>query len=97
MPTVTATFETRREAELAVEHLVQEHGVERDEIVVGTEGDENSVGTEVGGSDQEDDDADGAALHGAIAVVVTVEGDELAETVQEFLEEFGGGDVTIAD
>lgn len=101
MPTVTAIFETRREAELAVEHLVQEHGVERDEIAVGTDGDENSAGTEVSGSDQdtelEDGDADEAALNGAISVVVTVEGDELAETVQEFLEEFGGGDVTVAD
>lgn len=27
--TIIGTFETRREAELAVEHVVQEHGVQR--------------------------------------------------------------------
>ena len=99
MPTINAIFETRREAELAIEHLVQEHGLDREDIVVGPEGDENSVGVETSGSDEEtgfnDDDGDEAALNGRIALVVTVEAEELAETVQEVLEEFGGGDVTV--
>lgn len=97
MPTVTANFETRREAELAVEHLVQEHGVDRDDVTVGPAGEENSAGTEAGGSDLDDgfdDDAgDGPELAGAIAVSVVAEDDDQAEAVQEILEEFGGGDV----
>ncbi len=99
MPTVRATFEARREAELAIEHLVQEHEFDRDDIVVGPEGDENSVGVETSGADSNTDlnegDNDDAALNGSIAVSVTVDDEELAETIQELLEEFGGGDVTV--
>ncbi len=32
--TITATFETREAADLAVEHLVQQHGVSRPDIFV---------------------------------------------------------------
>ena len=101
MPAVTATFETRREAELAIEHLVQEHQVEREDIVGGPKGGENSVGSKVNGSDHETEldgsDDDEAALNGAIAVAVTVESEEFAETLQEVLEEFGGDDATVTD
>lgn len=101
MPIVTATFETRREAELAVEHLVQEHSIERDDISVGPEGDENSVGVEASGADAstelEDGDDDEAALASAILVTVTAEGDEEAEEIAEYLEEFGGGDVAVGE
>lgn len=98
MPTVKATFETRREAELAVEHLVQEHGVDRGDITVGQDGEENSVGTESGGSDVDpgyNDDDDEGALGDVIAVSVEAEDDDQAEAMQEILEEFGGGDVTV--
>jgi len=101
MTEVRATFETRREAELAVEHLVQEHEIERDHIVVGPDGDDNSVGTKVNGSDNdtvlEESDADDAALEGVIAVSVTVEDEETAETVEGVFEEFGGSDITTED
>lgn len=99
MPTVTATFETRRDAELAVEHLVQQHDLERDDIVVGAEGNENTAGSETGGADAdtpfEDGDEDDAALNGDMLVTVTVEDEDLAETVMEVLEEFGGGDANV--
>ena len=99
MPTIKASFETRREAELAVEHLVQEHELDREDIVVGPEGDDNSAGTEASGSDQEteleDEDDDDAALNGSISVTVTVESEELAEDVRDVLEEFGGGDASV--
>lgn len=39
---VKATFATRREAELAVEHLVQEHRLNRTDIFVEPEGAANS-------------------------------------------------------
>lgn len=51
--TICGRFETRREAELAVEHLVQDHGVERSAITVRAEGAENSAGTEAAGADVE--------------------------------------------
>lgn len=99
MPTVKATFETRREAELAIEHLVQQHDIDREDILVGPEGDENSVGQEPNGSDNdavlEDPDDEGAALNGGIVLSITVDDEELGDTVQEVLVEFGGGDVTV--
>ena len=48
---VSASFATRREAELAVEHLVQDHGIERTSIFVRAAGDANSAGTRPAGAD----------------------------------------------
>ena len=48
---ISATFDTRRAAELAVEHLVQEHKVARTDITVDAEGTANSSGTEPSGAD----------------------------------------------
>lgn len=48
---MTAAFETRRDAELAVERLAQELGVDRRRITVGPEGDENSAGETAEGGD----------------------------------------------
>jgi len=42
--TITASFATRHSAERAVEHLVQEHKVERTDIFVQAAGEENSAG-----------------------------------------------------
>ena len=99
MATINATFETRREAELAVEHLVQEHGIDRDDVDVGAEGDQNSAGVEASGSDNEteleESTGDEAALNGRIALSVTVDSGETAESVHGVLEEYGGQEVTI--
>ena len=46
-------FATRREAELAVEHLVQDHGVDRNAVTILAAGAENSAGTEAAGADTE--------------------------------------------
>lgn len=46
-------FATRREAELAVEHLVQDHGVDRTAVTVRAAGAENSAGTHAAGADTE--------------------------------------------
>ena len=48
---ISATFETRRSAELAIEHLVQEHGIDRKDISVDAEGSANSSGTVRSGAD----------------------------------------------
>ena len=99
MATINATFETRREAELAVEHLVQEHGIDRDDVDVSAEGDQNSAGVEASGSDNEteleESTGDEAALNGRISLSVTVDSEETAESVHEVLEEYGGQEVTI--
>lgn len=50
---ISGAFATRREAELAIERLVQEHGIERKAIDVRARGQDNSAGTEVAGADAE--------------------------------------------
>lgn len=47
--TIKALFPGRREVELAVEHLVQEYGVERTDIFIEPAGSKNSAGDEPAG------------------------------------------------
>jgi hypothetical protein len=49
--TIRATFETRAAADLAVEHLVQQHGISRPDIFVQSATAENTVGSEPSGGD----------------------------------------------
>jgi hypothetical protein len=51
--TVVAHFETRRAAEIAVEHLVQEHGIDRSDIFIRAPGSANTSGTRAAGADVE--------------------------------------------
>ena len=51
--TIVAQFETRRHAEIAVEHLVQEHGIERSDIFIRAPGEANSAGVRPDGADVE--------------------------------------------
>jgi hypothetical protein len=51
--TIVAYFDTRRDAETAVEHLVQEHGIDRADIFVRALGTANTVGTWPSGADVE--------------------------------------------
>ncbi|WP_458097946.1 hypothetical protein [Roseomonas sp. WA12] len=51
---ITGYFNTRRDAEIAVEHLVQDHGLDRKRIQAIAEGPENSSGTVVSGADAAD-------------------------------------------
>jgi hypothetical protein len=51
--TIVANFDTRRDAETAVEHLVQEHGIERADISVRAPGAANTAGTRAAGADVE--------------------------------------------
>ncbi|GGC55479.1 hypothetical protein [Chelatococcus reniformis] len=51
--TITGEFSTRRSAELAIEHLVQELHVERTDIFVHAKGEANSAGSEISGADAE--------------------------------------------
>ncbi|UUL82354.1 hypothetical protein [Sphingomonas qomolangmaensis] len=91
--TLTASFDTRREAEMTIERLVQEHGLDRTDIFVAAEGDENSAGEEAAGSDTEAADPtpehrDDAALHGRIQVSVDIEDSDKADIVRAAFAEF---------
>lgn len=96
--TLKTTFATRREAELAVERLVQEHGVDRSDIFVAPEGVANSAGEVVSGSDQPsaaptEAGRSDAALNGRITVSVDLQDDSLADVVKKAFTETGSQDL----
>ena len=49
--TIQATFETRASADLAVEHLVQQHGISRPDIFIQSATDRNTIGSTPSGGD----------------------------------------------
>lgn len=49
--TIERTFDSRRDAEVAIERLVQEYGFERTDVFVLSAGDENSAGDTPSGGD----------------------------------------------
>jgi hypothetical protein len=55
--TLTATFRTREEADLAVEHLVQQHGISRPDIFIQSSSRRNTTGTAPSRGDLERMDA----------------------------------------
>jgi len=96
--TLTAQFETRREAEMTVERLVQEYGIERTDIFVSATGRENTAGEETAGSDAAAAEPsvgarDDAALNGSIEVSVDIEDEGKADTIRGAFAEFGAHDV----
>lgn len=68
--TIRATFETRAAAEIAVEHLVQQHGIGRPDIFIQSITAENTEGTSPSGGDasHEDGARSDAPLGGEIEV-----------------------------
>jgi hypothetical protein len=90
-----ATFGTRREAELVVERLVQEFGLDRKTIHVGPEGPENSAGDRRSGGDEKAAEPSveprtDAPLEGRILVSVEPGPDLDAEAVRSAFNEMGG-------
>lgn len=79
---LTAQFRTRADADLAVEHLAQEHGIDPAFIYVEPIADENSAGIIASGGDHaagapsHRERAD-APLHGAIQLTVPVRHENL--------------------
>ncbi len=89
--TVIATFETRAAAELAVEHLSQDHGINRADIFVQPVGMDNTSGTAPNGSDApsvRDEIRHDGANQGAIEVSADVPAHEVA-AVQRILGDVG--------
>ncbi|WP_018900723.1 hypothetical protein [Rhizobium sp. 2MFCol3.1] len=78
--TVTATFETREEADLAVEHLVQKIGIDRADVFVQASGRQNSSGVDVSGGDApsaSESAREDAKLSGEIDVSADITADKL--------------------
>lgn len=88
---ITGEFATRREAELAVEHLVQEYGVDRAAIEVMAAGAANTAGTVPSGADRDPStgEAKASATGGRIRVTATVE-DAMAGRAEEALRQARG-------
>jgi hypothetical protein len=90
--TIVARFETRRDADLAVERLVQEHGVARTDVFIRATGDTNSAGVRAAGADVESghrpQERGAPQLGGEIEVSVDCHGSEL-NVVREALAAAG--------
>lgn len=96
--TLRASFETRREAEMTVERLVQEHEIDRAAITVAAAGDEPSAGTKRAGSDNDAGDPspeerDDTPLNGAVTVSVAIDDADKAGKIRDAFTEFAATDV----
>jgi len=89
--TVCGTFATREEAERAVEHLVQEHGINPADVFVRAQGQRNSAGTETSGADLKDR-TQKAALEGTIEVSADVSANRIGDA-ESTLREIGAQNV----
>jgi hypothetical protein len=88
--TIVATFDTREAADAAIEHLVQQQGIDRPDIFVQAEGRENTAGTAPSGGDNAHDggDREDSVLQGEIEVSVDISADQLS-AVQRMLGDSG--------
>lgn len=88
--TIKATFDTRAAADLAVEHLVQQHGLSRPDIFIQSATSENTAGTSPSGGDasHEDGARRDAPLGGEIEVSADITASQIA-AVQRSLGEAG--------
>jgi hypothetical protein len=97
---LTAKFDTRREAEMTVERLVQQFEIDRAKVVVTAGGDENTAGIEEDGSDNKagepSPEARGdAELNGKVVVTVEVADDVAASEVREASAEFDASEQAV--
>lgn len=97
--TLVGQFATRRDAELAVEHLVQEHGIHRSDIFVGARGSANTAGTRAAGADVEsghpgEDRRGEPELSGPIEVSVDCHDEESETVVKTVLREAGAKQIS---
>lgn len=91
--TVSAIFQTREAADYAIEHLVQQHGLNRADIFAEPQGNDNTAGTRPSGGDANKGDAPSEpALQGAVRVSADVAGDK-ADRVRATFTEMGGQDI----
>lgn len=92
---LAATFSTRESADLAVEHLVQEHGIDRLAIFVEAVGDDNSVGADRSGGDAPAPHSPGredAPLNGMLRVTLATDSRHVSQ-LRKVLTEGGAVEV----
>lgn len=94
---IIGNFATRRDAELAVEHLVQQHGLERTDIFIEAQGVRNSAGARPGGADLESGHYGAESkpeLNGVVEVSVECDDDQ-THTVEDALRAAGAEQVRL--
>jgi hypothetical protein len=92
--TIEHVFGSRRDAELAVERLVQEFGFERTDVFVSSAGAENSAGQTTSGGDTATHlelERTDAPLYDPISVSVDVHDDARAAIVTRVFNEIAPG------
>ncbi|MFZ2996702.1 hypothetical protein [Sphingobium sp.] len=90
--TLTGTFDSRDQADMAVERLVQEIGIERTDIFVAASGTQNSAGNLIGGADSatvDQAERNDVPLAGGITVSIDLQDEARIEVVTAALDEFG--------
>ena len=85
--TIRATFQTRAAAELAVEHLVQQHGISKPDIFIQSATDRNTAGSRPSGGDASHED--GARHDGALEGEIEVSADIAASQIAAVQRGFG--------
>jgi hypothetical protein len=93
-PTITAAFDNRRDAEMTVERLVQEFGIDRSAVFIVAPGSENTVGEIASGADVESGHPGlnpdvRPELEGKVMVSIDTNGDDAIQNARGALEEFG--------
>ena len=92
--TISAVFQNREAADYAIEHLVQQHGLNRADIFAEAQGDDNTAGTRPSGGDANKGDTPSEpALQGAVKVSADTSRDT-ADLVRATFQEMGGQDIT---
>ena len=92
--TISAVFQTREAADYAIEHLVQQHGLNRADIFAEAQGDDSTAGTRPSGGDANKGDTPSEpALQGAVKVSADASRDT-ADLVRATFQEMGGQDIT---
>jgi hypothetical protein len=96
--TIIATVATREAAETVVEHLVQEHGIDRADVFVEAASNDNTAGTKPSGPDATGDEVEGSALDpklaGSIQISVDVPRDAVEQARSTF-ESAGATDIRV--
>jgi hypothetical protein len=97
--TLTAKFDTRRAADMAVERLVQQFAIERTSIFVAADGADNTAGETSAGADQaagapSPASRDDAELNGQVVVSVDFEDEAAADEVRAAFAEFDADGIT---
>lgn len=91
--TITGRFDSREQADSVVEHLVQEHRIDRADVFVSAAGPQNSAGDEqsgadFGGGEPSPGDRDDAPLRGAVEVSVDVNDADKVDAVRATFSQF---------